>query len=461
MNSGFGLDRLQFAFTITFHYLFPQLTMGLALLIVVLKSLALWKRNERYNQSARFWARIFAINFALGVVTGIPMEFQFGTNWAGFSKSAGGVIGQTLAMEGVFSFFLESSFLALFLQGDKRLGPVLHWVSAVLVFLGSWLSGYFIIATDAWMQHPVGYAIGPGGTIELQSFARLLLNPWIFWQYLHNMSAAVVTSSFVMAGLGAFYLLSKKDTDYGAVFVRVGVIAGFAATVFMAFPSGDGQGRMVTQNQPATLAAFEGLFDTSKGAPLALVGQPDMDQLQLANPIEIPKVLSFLTYRRWNAEVRGLNDFPRGQWPDNIPLLYYSYHIMAGLGTILIAVTLLSVFLLWRGRLYTTRPVLWILMLSIPLPYIATTAGWMTAELGRQPWLIYGLMRTVEGASPKVSAGNSLFTLLGFMGLYLVLGILFLFLVAREIGKGPGSEKVADSNPGASEYHAAAMLGRS
>jgi len=350
MNSAFGLDRLPFAFTITFHYLFLQLTMGLALLIVVLKSLALWKRNERYNQSARFWGRIFAINFALGVVTGIPMEFQFGTNWSGFSKSAGGIIGQTLAMEGVFSFFLESSFLALFLQGKKRLGPVLHWVLAVLVFLGSWLSGYFIIATDAWMQHPVGYAIGPGGTIELQSFARLLLNPWIFWQYLHTMSAAVVTGSFVMAGLGAFYLLSKKDTEYGAVFVRVGVIAGFAATLFMAFPSGDSQGRMVTQTQPATLAAFEGLSDTSKGAPLALVGQPDMDQLQLDNPIEVPRVLSFLTYRRWNAEVRGLNAFPRDQWPDNIPLLYYSYHIMVGLGTILIAVTLLSVFLLWRGR---------------------------------------------------------------------------------------------------------------
>jgi cytochrome bd ubiquinol oxidase subunit I len=460
MNSAIGLDRLQFAFTITFHYLFPQLTMGLALLIVVLKSLALWKRNERYNQAARFWARIFAINFAVGVVTGIPMEFQFGTNWAGFSKSAGGVIGQTLGMEGVFSFFLESSFLALFLQGEKRLGPVLHWVSAVLVFLGSWLSGYFIIATDAWMQHPVGYAIGPGGTIELQSFARLLLNPWIFWQYLHNMSAAVVTSSFVMAGLGAFYLLSRKETEYGAVFVRVGVIAGFASTLFMAFPSGDGQGRMVTQNQPVTLAAFEGLFDTSKGAPLALVGQPDMDQLRLDNPIEVPRVLSFLTYRRWNAEVRGLNAFSRDQWPDNIPLLYYSYHIMVGLGTILSAVMLLSVVLLWRRCLYATRPVLWILMLSIPLPYIATTAGWMTAELGRQPWLIYGVMRTVEGASPKVTAGNSLFTLLGFMGLYLVLGILFLFLVAREIGKGPGPE-LADSNPGPSEYHAAAMPGRS
>src|SRR6202045_731416 len=198
------VHRLHFAFTITFHYLFPQLTMGLALLIVVLKSIALFKRDESYNKAARLWARIFAVNFAMGVVTGIPMEFQFGTSWAAFSKTACGVIGQTLAMEGVFSFFLESSFLGLFLYGEKRLGPKLHLASAFLVFLGSWLSGFFIIATDAWMQHPVGYTTGPNGEIVLRSFTDLVLNPWIFWQYWHNMVASVVTASFVMAGLGAF-----------------------------------------------------------------------------------------------------------------------------------------------------------------------------------------------------------------------------------------------------------------
>src|SRR4029077_15548448 len=192
---------------------------------------------------------------AMGVVTGIPMEFQFGTNWAAFSKTAGGVIGQTLAMEGVFSFFLESSFLGLFLYGEKRLGPKLHLASAVLVFLGSWLSGFFVIATDPWMQHPVGYAIGSNGEIQIQSFARVLLNPWIVWQYAHNMTASVVTASFAMAGLGAFYLLAKRSTEYGAVFVRVGVSAGLAATLLMLFPTGDGQGKMVTQSQPVTLAA--------------------------------------------------------------------------------------------------------------------------------------------------------------------------------------------------------------
>jgi cytochrome d ubiquinol oxidase subunit I len=437
MDSAVDIHRLHFAFTMTFHYLFPQLTMGLALLIVVLKSLALWKRDESYGQAARFWARIFAINFAMGVVTGIPMEFQFGTNWAAFSKSAGGIIGQTLAMEGVFSFFLESSFLGLFLYGEKRLGPTLHWLSAFLVFLGSWLSGYFILATNAWMQHPVGYEIGSAGELALTSVRALLSNPWLLWQYPHNMIASVVTASFVMAGLGAFYLLMKQHEPYGRLFVRVGVVAGLVATLLMVFPTGDGQGRMVAEHQPVTLAAMEGLFETAEGAPLALVGQPDMEHLRLDNPILIPDVLSFLTYRRWTAEVKGLNDFPRDAWPDNIPLLYYSYHIMVGLGTLFIAVMALSGFFLWRRRLYSNRALLWILMLSVPFPYIATTAGWMTAELGRQPWLIYGLMRTIDGASPQVSGGNALFTLLGFMGLYMLLGMLFVLLVIREVAHGP------------------------
>lgn len=437
MDSAVDIHRLHFAFTMTFHYLFPQLTMGLALLIVVLKSLALWKRDESYGQAARFWARIFAINFAMGVVTGIPMEFQFGTNWAAFSKSAGGIIGQTLAMEGVFSFFLESSFLGLFLYGEKRLGPTLHWLSAFLVFLGSWLSGYFILATNAWMQHPVGYEIGSAGELALTSVRALLSNPWLLWQYPHNMIASVVTASFVMTGLGAFYLLMKQHEPYGRLFVRVGVVAGLVATLLMVFPTGDGQGRMVAEHQPVTLAAMEGLFETAEGAPLALVGQPDMEHLRLDNPILIPNVLSFLTYRRWAAKVKGLNDFPREAWPDNIPLLYYSYHIMVGLGTLFIAVMALSGFFLWRRRLYSNRALLWILMLSVPFPYIATTAGWMTAELGRQPWLIYGLMRTIEGASPQVSGGNALFTLLGFMGLYMLLGMLFVLLVIREVAHGP------------------------
>jgi cytochrome d ubiquinol oxidase subunit I len=436
MDNALTVDRLHFAFTVTFHYLFPQLTMGLALLILVLKTIAVWKNSELYNSAARFWARIFAINFVLGVVTGIPMEFQFGTNWARFSKYAGGVIGQTLAMEGVFAFFLESAFLGLFLYGEKRLGPRGHWVSALLVFMGSWLSGYFIIATDSWMQNPVGYSLGPDGSVQLSSFRDLVFNPWIFWQYTHNMSGATITACFVVAAVGAFYQLRGKDIEYARIFVALGVTVGLIFSVVQLFPTGDQQGKMIALRQPVTLAAMECLFDTREGAPLIIIGQPDMEKQKLDNPLMVPRVLSFLTYRRWGAEVKGLNEFPRDQWPDNIPLLYYSYHIMVGLGTIFIAIAVVAAVLLWRRKLFESKWMLWILMFSFPFPYIANTAGWITAEVGRQPWLVYGLLRTERGLSPSVSAGNGLFTLLGFMGMYTVLGLLFLYLIWREIERG-------------------------
>jgi len=437
MDSALLVHRLHFAFTITFHYLFPQLTMGIAPLIVVLKALALHRNDELYNQAARFWARIFGINFVIGVVTGIPMEFQFGTNWSHFSRFAGGVIGQTLAMEGMFAFFLESAFLGLFLYGEKRLSPRAHLGAAIAVFAGSWLSGFFIIVTNAWMQHPVGYERATDGSAQLSSFWALVLNPWAWWQYAHNMNGAAITGSFAMASIGAFYLLWGKCQEYGRIFVKVGVIAGCVFSILQLFPTGDGQGRMVALNQPATLAGMEALFTAEAGAPIVILGQPDVEKQTIDNPLIIPKMLSFLTYRRWGAEVKGLNSFPKDQWPENIPLLYYSYHIMVGLGTIFIAIMVGSAFLLWRGKLFQAQWMLWILLLSLPFPYIANTAGWMTAELGRQPWLVYGLMRTAEGYSKNVSAGNGMFTLIGFMGMYMVLGILFLILVYREIERGP------------------------
>jgi len=437
MDNALSIHRLHFAFTVTFHYIFPQLTMGLALLIVILKTLALKKKSAYYDQCARFWAKIFAINFVVGVVTGIPMEFQFGTNWAGFARAAGGVIGQTLAMEGMFSFFLESTFLGLFLFGEQRLGPRLHWVSAVAVWLGSWLSGFFIIATDAWMQHPVGYTLGPRGEIVLNSFRDLMLNPWILWQYTHNMLASVVTGGFVMAALGAFYLLTDRSKQFGATFIRVGASAALFAVLLVAFPTGDQQSAMVARHQPATLASMEGVFHTAEGVPMAILGQPDTENQRLDNPIQIPRVLSFLTTRHWAGKVKGLDQIPRDQWPDNIPLLYFSYHIMVGLGTLMLALMAWANIEILRGSFVRRKALLWALMLSFPFPYIATIFGWMTAELGRQPWLIYGLMRTENGASPMVSAGNGIFTLLGFMGMYTLLGILFLFLIWREVEMGP------------------------
>jgi cytochrome d ubiquinol oxidase subunit I len=431
------IHRLHFAFTVTFHYLFPQLTMGLGLLIVVLKTVALRTGDEHWDRASRFWGRIFAINFVFGVVTGIPMEFEFGTNWARFSRLSGGVIGQPLAMEGVFSFFLESAFLGLFLYGEKRISKRMHWFSAVMVWLGSWISGFFIIVTDAWMQHPVAYERMPDGHFEVQSFWQLMLNPWGLLQYAHNMTGATVTGAFVMAAVGAFYLLEGRNLDYGRIFLKVGVVAGVIASIVIIFPTGDLHGKYVAKNQPAAIASMEGLFKTAIGAPIVLMGQPNEETGQIDNPIAVNNVLSFLIYGTTKAEVKGLDQIPRDQWPTAQPLLYYAYHIMAGLGTWFVLLMVVAAILLWRGRLYTAGWVQWAILLSFPLPYIANTAGWMTAELGRQPWLIYGLMRTSEGYSNTVSAGNGLFTLIGFMGLYTLLGLLFTVLIYREIATGP------------------------
>ena len=437
MDSALVLHRFHFAFTITFHYLFVQLTLGLGLLIFILKTLALKTGNEHYNHAARFWAKVFAVNFALGVVTGIPMEFQFGTNWSRFSKAAGGVIGHTLAMEGLYSFFLESSFLGLLIFGEKILSKWAHWFSALAVWVGSWLSGYLIIATDAWMQRPIGYELGPKGEIILTSWYSLIFNDWAMWQFWHTMMGGVLTGCFVMAGIGAFYLLLHRHEDHGRTFVRLGVTVGLIAAVLAAFPTGDQQGMLVARNQPVSLAAMEGHFSSEASPDMAIMGQPDINKRTLDNPFVLPGALGFIVHKRWGAQVSGLDAFPQDQWPDNIALLYYSFHVMVGLGTMFIGIMGLSGLFLWLGKLYTFRPLLWTLMLASPLPYVANTAGWMTAELGRQPWLIYGLMRTTEGASPHVSSGNAMFTLIGFMGLYTILAMLGLLMIWREIDHGP------------------------
>jgi len=429
--------RLQFGFTAVFHYLFPQLTMGLALLIVVLKARGLRPGGERFHEAARFWIRVFGLTFAVGVVTGIPLEFQFGTNWARFSRFSGGIIGQTLAMEGMFAFFLESAFLGLLIFGERRLGPRGHFGAALALLIGSWLSGYFIIATNAFMQHPVGHILGADGTLELVDFGAFLLNPWAIVQYLHNMAAAVVTGAFFMAAVGAFWLLRGDEPARAELHLRTGVLAGLAASLLVAFPTGDLQGKAVAKHQPVTLAAMEGRFHSGPRAELNMIGQPNVAQERLDNPIRLPGVLSFIAYGSFSADVKGLNDFPKEQWPTSIEFLYYSFHIMVGLGTLFIAVMGLSALLLWKGRLAKQRWLLWILMLAFPFPFIANSAGWMTTELGRQPWLIVGVMRTSEGSSHLVHAGQTIFTSLGFAGLYLVLGLLYAFLVGREVAAGP------------------------
>jgi len=433
--------RAQFAFTVMFHYLFPVLTMGLGVLIAVLKTFEFLGKGRPYGDAARFWARIFAITFAAGVVTGIPMEFQFGTNWARFSQFAGPVVGQTLFMEGVFAFFAESSFIGIFLFGEARVRPVVHWLSAVMVGAGAVLSGFFICATDAWMQNPVGYQI-VNGRAELTSLWALLANPYGVWQYPHVIAGSLVTASTVMAGVGAYYLLSKRDEAFGRLSVGVGVVSGLLASVVTLFPTGSFNGQTVAAYQPVKLAAMEGVFHTEPGAPMAIIGMPDTARGVLLDPIEIPGALSFLVYGATDASVRGLNDVPVEERPP-VELVYYAFHIMVGLGTIFIAAYVLAAFALWRGRLFASPALLWMLMLAMPFPYIANQAGWLVAEVGRQPWVVYGLMRTSVATSANVSGGMTLFTLMGFMGLYLLVGLLYLVLFLRIIQSGPGGHGTA------------------
>ncbi|HEX7300068.1 MAG TPA: cytochrome ubiquinol oxidase subunit I [Solirubrobacteraceae bacterium] len=452
MSSHVTVDRLQFTLTVTFHYLFPILTMGLALFLAWMKTVSYLGNEGRrlrpfrktpaerdaYDGAAHFWAKVFGVNFAVGVVTGVPLEFQFGTNWASFSNYSGGVIGQTLALEGVFAFFAESVFLGLFLAGRGRVGPRLHWISALMVFVGSWVSGFFIIATNAWMQHPVAYAL-EGGRAQLDSLWGLLTNPWLPWQYFHNMSGAAVTGAFVLAALGAFYTLSERHVEFARICLRVGVVGALIFTTLQIFPTGDEHARRVARYQPSSFAAAEGLFQTSKGAPLVIIGNPDTERRRLESTLEMPHFLSFLTSRRWNDTIRGLDSIPTNRWPDSVPLVYYAYHIMVGLGTILFVVALLGALLLRRGRLFRSRPMLWALMLACPFTYIANIAGWTVAETARQPWVVFNLMRTHAGASPAraVPAGTGIFTLLGFTGLYLLVGLLYVLLILRLVARGP------------------------
>jgi cytochrome d ubiquinol oxidase subunit I len=446
------VDRWQFTLSVMFHYVFPIITMGLSLFIVWLITVAVFGGERRrlrplrktaaerhaYDRAAQFWAKIFAVSFTTGVVTGIPLEFQFGTNWAQFSDFAGGVIGQTLAMEGVFAFFAESVFIGLFLAGRERFRPRLRWLWAFMVWLGSWVSGYFIIATNAWMQHPVAYTM-KDGKAQLDSFWGLLTNPWLGWQYLHNQSGAALSGAFLLAGVGALYALLGRHPQFARICLRTGVVGALIFTALQIYPTGDRHAQQVARHQPSSFAAAEGLFETQKGAPLVIIGNPDVTRRKLDSTIEMPEFLSFLTSRRWDAAVMGLNDIPRDRWPSSVPLVYYAYHIMVGLGTILFVIAIVAALQLWRGRLVTARGTLWALMLAFPFTIIANLAGWTVAETGRQPWVVWELQRTSAGASPErsVPSGSGIFTLLGFAGLYTLIGLAYVFIVAMILARGP------------------------
>jgi cytochrome d ubiquinol oxidase subunit I len=345
------------------------------------------------------------------------------------------VVGQPLAMEGLYAFFLESIFLGVLLYGKDYLPKRVHALSALAVCLGSWLSGYFIVVTDAWMQHPVGYHV-VGKRIEMESLTAVLFSKFALWQYAHVMCGAIVAGGFIVAGVGAYYVLARRDLEYGRRFVRAGVIVGLVFSLVTVFPTGDRNGADVTQYQPIKLAAMEGLFESSTDAPLAIIGMPDTKMHKLIDPILVPDILSFLAYGNIGADVKGLNDYATVLWPP-VELTYYAYHVMVGLGTIFITVMGVAALLLYLKRLERERIVLWALMLLMPFPYIANEAGWTVTEVGRQPWIIYGLLKTADAASPTVAGGEVMFTLIGFLGMYFLLGVLFIYLTLREIALGP------------------------
>jgi cytochrome bd ubiquinol oxidase subunit I len=442
-------DSIQFAFTVMFHYLFPITTMGLAPLVVWFTLRAAQTQDRNAAKAAAFWTKIFGMNFAVGVVTGIPMEFQFGTNWAAFSAKAGSVVGQPLAMEGLFAFFLESIFLGALFYARREIPGRLQVVSSIFVWIGSWLSGFFIVAAEAWMQHPVGYTIDAQGRFQMSSLWLVLTSSFAWWQFVHVMCGAMVAGGFIVAGVGSYYLLAKREAIIARTFVKAGVIVALVFSLLAIFPTGDANGKNVTQYQPVKLAAMEGLFTTTRGAPLAIIGMPDTKAGTLIDPIYAPSVLSFLAYGNFGANVKGLKAYAKELWPP-VDLTYYAYHVMVGLGTIFSAIAVVAALLLWRRKLFTAPLMLWLLMLTMPFPYIANEAGWMTTEIGRQPWTVYGLMRTSEAISPNVVTGEAVFTLIGFAGMYFVLGVLFLYLVLREIGIGPSGDAVLEGSIGAS-----------
>jgi cytochrome d ubiquinol oxidase subunit I len=307
--------------------------------------------------------------------------------------------------------------------------------------------------TNAFMQHPAGYEVAADGTLVIGNITEYLFNEWAVVQFLHNQAAALVTGTFAITAIGAFYVLRNEHREQASLYLRHGTVAGLLATVVVAFPTGDQQAKIVARYQEPALAAMEGRFESGPMAEITLIGQPNVAARRLDNPIKIPGMLSFLAFGTFHSDVRGLDAFPQEDWPPNIEMLYYAFHVMAGLGTMFIGVMALANLQRLRGRLETSRGLLWILMLALPFPFIANTAGWMTAELGRQPWLVYGLFRTSQGFSDVVSNGDVIFTLIGLAGMYFVLGLLYLYLVGREIAHGPGG------GPSHSPYGEPALAG--
>jgi cytochrome d ubiquinol oxidase subunit I len=423
-----------------FHYIFPPLTIGLGWLIFWMMLTHLRTGDERYRDMARFWTKVFALSFAVGVATGITMEFQFGTNWADYSRFVGDIFGPPLAAEGVFAFFLESSFLGLLLFGEKRLTAKMHTLAAFFVAFGATLSAFWIIVANSWQQTPAGYEIN-NGRAELTSFFEAVFNPSTIPRFTHTIAAAIITGAFFVLGISAIYLLRKKHVEFARRSFRMALIAAFIFSLAQAW-FGHHHAIQVAQTQPAKLAAFEGLFETQTRAPLLLFGIPNVERMENDYEIAVPGMLSFLVDMSLDHEVQGLNDFPREEWPP-VLLTFIPFHAMFGLGLVFIGFSTLGVFLLWRKKIGDDRSTwlnTWYLRLAVaatPFPIIANELGWLAAEAGRQPWVVYGLVRTADGISQVVPSAHLIFSLVMFTLMYSLLLGLWLFLLRNKLRAGP------------------------
>ncbi|CAZ98150.1 cytochrome ubiquinol oxidase subunit I [Zobellia galactanivorans] len=442
------LSRIQFAFTIAFHYIYPPLSIGIGLVMVVFESLYMRTKNQEYHTLAKFWTKIFALTFGIGVVTGIVMEFEFGTNWAVYSRYVGDIFGSALAAEGIFAFALESGFLGVLIFGWNRVKPWVHLVSTIGVFLGSMFSAIWIVVANSWQQTPAGYHIvgeGLEARAEITDFWAMVFNPSSVDRILHVWLGAFLAGTFLILSVHAYYILRGRFVHISQKAFKITLVV---ATVFSLgqLATGHSSAEGVAVNQPAKLATMEGHFEASAPADMYLFGWVDKEE-QKVTGLKIPGGLSFLLDYDFDTPVTGLNAFAEKDRPSQINAVFQFYHIMVAIGMFLILLTLYACYLWWRGNLFDKRWLLWTFVFTALLPQIANQVGWFTAEMGRQPWVVYGLLRTSEAFSQAVSANQVLFSLILFMFVYTLLFLLFVYLLNKKIKHGPYDDSDEDDRP--------------
>ena len=439
------LSRLQFAFTIAFHYIYPPLSIGLGVILVAVEAAWLRTGNPLFHQMARFWTRIFALTFAIGVATGIVMEFEFGTNWATYSRFVGDVFGSALAAEGIFAFFLESGFLAILLFGWNKVGRKMHFFATCMVCLGAHFSAVWIVVANSWQQTPAGYHIvgeGLHARAEIIDFWAMVFNPSTVERLSHTLCGAWQAGAWLIVSVSAWYLLRRRHVQFAQRSIRVGLTVALLAS-FLQLATGHLSAHGVAKHQPAKLAAFEGHYATEP-ATMWLFGWVDQKQERVRFGIGIPRLLTFLVHNDFTTPVTGLRDFKPEDRPP-IGFVFQTYHAMVGIGMAMIGLATFSMWLIWKKRFFRQRWLLQLLVFSVLGPQLANQFGWWSAEVGRQPWIVYGLLRTPEGLSRVVTAQTVLTSLIMFTLIYALLFAVFIFLLNEKIQHGPDDADLVPS----------------